>query len=275
MTDSIKHWMRRFSVWVTMGIYMGIAPVGYVTLSLLCFCWRKDPVRRAQRLQRMTAQAYRLMHRWLGWTRITVFDHQQRLPNLPKGACVVIANHPTLMDVTAVTAIMGGACSIVKPALFRRAMMNPLLRGLGHVEGPGPDPMRIGQVVADALERLRWGLPIVIFPEGTRSPPDSLGRFGRVAFEVACQAKVPLVSLTITCDPVYLGKHVPLFRPPHPTPHLKIGVLAVDHPDSHGADSRALRTKAEARYHAWLQTVAGAEARTYDSGPKETECQIS
>lgn len=273
--DSLKHWIRRVSVWLTIGIYMGIAPVGYVVLACLCFCWRKDPIRRARRLQSITAKAYRLMHSWLGWTRITVFDHRKALPDIPEGACVVIANHPTLMDVTAVTAVMGGACSIVKPALFRRAMMNPLLRGLGHVEGPGADPIRIAKVVDDALERLSWGLPIVIFPEGTRSPPETLGRFGRVAFEIACRAQVPLVSLTITCEPVYLGKHVPLLSPPHPTPHMSIGVLAVDDPADLGTDSRALRTKAEARYHAWLQTVASAEARSYDAAPKEPECQTS
>ncbi len=251
--DTLKHWVRRINVWITVGTYMAIAPVGYVILATLCFCWRKDPIRRARRLQSITANAYRFMHRWLGWTRITVFDHRQALPNLPKGACVVIANHPTLMDVTAVTAVMGGACSIVKPALFRRAMMNPLLQGLGHVEGPGHDPMRIARVVEDVLERLKWGLPIVIFPEGTRSPRDKLGRFGRVAFEIACRANVPLVSLTITCDPVYLAKHVPLFSPPHPTPHMKIGVLAIDEADSLGSDSRALRKKVEARYQEWIE----------------------
>ena len=55
----------------------------------------------------------------------------------------------------------------------------------------------------------------------------------------------------------------------------RIGGLAVDDPADLGTDSRALRTKAEARYHAWLQTVASAEARSYDAAPKEPECQTS
>lgn len=257
MTDHLKHWIRRFNVWITVGSYMALAPVGYVILAFLCFCWRQDPIRRARRLQAITAKAYRFMHRWLGWTKITVFDHRQALPDLPQGPCVVIANHPTLMDVTAVTAVMGGACSIVKPALFRRALISPLLAGLGHVEGPGADPLRIGKVVDDVLKRLDWGLPFVIFPEGTRSPRGDLGRFGRVAFEVACRANVPLVSLTITCNPVYLAKHVPLFSPPHPTPHMQIGVLAIDESGTLGSDSKALRKKVEARYRAWLAGLAG------------------
>ena len=273
--DTLKHCIRRVNVAITAGAYSVVAPVGYAILAMLCFCWRKDPIRRAHRLQSITALAYRFMHRWLGWTRITVFDHQKALPNLPDGPFVVIANHPTLMDVTAVTGVIGGACSIVKPALFRRAMIKPLMIGLGNVEGPGPDPIRIGRVVDDCVERLAWGLPVMIFPEGTRSPQGSLGRFGRVAFEIACRAKVPLVSLTITCEPLYLSKQVTLFRPPHPTPHMKIGVLAVDQPDSLGSDSRALRKTVEQRYHAWLRKVAGEASPSYDPAPKESECQTS
>jgi 1-acyl-sn-glycerol-3-phosphate acyltransferase len=273
--DHFKHFIRRINVWITVGIYSLIAPVGYAILAFLCFCWRRDPIRRARRLQTITANAYRLMHRWLGWTRITVFDHRRALQDLPKGPCVVIANHPTLMDVTAVTAVMGGACSIVKPALYRRAMIKPLLLGLGHVEGPGAEPMRIGRVVEDVIERLRWGLPVVIFPEGTRSPEGAIGRFGRVAFEVACRANVPLVSLTIVCEPTYLSKRVTLLRPPSRTPRMQINVLAVDAAGAAGTDSRKLRQKVEERYRAWLCKVAGTAPASYDPAPKETECQTS
>jgi len=273
--DTLKHLIRRVNVWITVGIYTVIAPVGYAVLATLCFLWRKHPVRRARRLQTITANAYRFMHRWLSWTTITVFDHRRALPDLPTGPCVVIANHPTLMDVTAVTAVMGGACSIVKPALYRRTMIKPLLLGLGHVEGPGPDPIRIGRVVEDVIERLSWGLPVVIFPEGTRSPEGSLGRFGRVAFEIACRANVPLVSLVIICEPKYLSKQVTLLRPPHPTPQMDISVLAVDPPGTLGSDSRALRKRVEERYRAWLCKVAGTASASYDPAPKETECQTS
>ena len=66
--DHFKHFIRRINVWITVGIYSLIAPVGYAILAFLCFCWRRDPIRRARRLQTITANAYRLMHRWLGCT---------------------------------------------------------------------------------------------------------------------------------------------------------------------------------------------------------------
>ena len=165
----------------------------------------------------------------------------------------------TLVDVTAITAALGGAISIVKPGLYRRAMIRPLLVGLGHVEGPGPDPIRAGRVVDDVVRHLEWGIPVVIFPEGTRSPPGGLQPFGRVAFEIACRAQVPLVSLGITCAPVYLSKERGPFRPPTRTPELRIDVLSVDRPDG-STNSRALRADCEARYRAWTDEVADGTA---------------
>ena len=66
---------------------------------------------------------------------------------------------------------------------------------------------------------------------------------------------MPLVSLGVRCDPIYLSKDVPPLRPPHPRPHLTVDLLAVDvHDDKE--PSRALRARAEARYTSWLNRVA-------------------
>ena len=253
------HVGRQAAVLVTVAVYSVLAPFGYAVLALLCLLWRRDPRRRARRLQTITSRAYRLMHGWLRLTRLVDFDWRSGADQLPRGACVVVANHPTLVDVTAITAALGGAISIVKPGLYRRAMIRPLLVGLGHVEGPGPDPIRAGRVVDDVVRHLEWGIPVVIFPEGTRSPPGGLQPFGRVAFEIACRAQVPLVSLGITCAPVYLSKERGPFRPPTRTPELRIEVLSVDRPDG-STNSRALRADCEARYRAWTDEVADGTA---------------
>jgi len=71
--------------------------------------------------------------------------------------------------------------------------------------------------------------------------------FGRVAFEVACRAQVPLVSLAVRCEPVYLSKQVPPLRPPHPMPRLEVELLDVWEPDEE-TTSRTLRARTERRY---------------------------
>ncbi len=240
---------------VTFWTYTMAVPFGWLLSAALTIAWRHNPLTCARRLQRLQVLAYRFMHWWFRISGITDFDPNQSIPGLPNGPCVIVANHPTLMDITAITAAVGGGCTIVKPALFRRRMMHFQLAAAGHVEGPGPDLMSIGRVLDEVGERLASGFRVIVFPEGTRSPPDRLLPFGRIAFEIACRAKVPLVSLTITCRPLFLGKNVPLFWLPDTTPRLRIGLLAVDHPEPAARCSRRLRATVETRYQAWLSTL--------------------
>jgi 1-acyl-sn-glycerol-3-phosphate acyltransferase len=165
---------------------------------------------------------------------------------------VVIANHPTLLDPTALMAVLVEACTLVKPAVYRRQLVGPLLAGAMHFEGPSLDPTSIAHVLDNAVERLRAGMHLFVFPEGTRSPEGKLGEFGRVAFEIACRAEVPVVSLALSCRPCYLSRETPLYRPPARLPRLRIETLALDLPGSFNADSRALRERVEARYRRWL-----------------------
>ncbi len=247
----------RFARWVrvalTVGLYTLLSPFGYVVFALLYVLWRADPVARARRIQAITSRAYLFMHWWLDLWHITTFDLGTRLEALPERPCVVVANHPTLMDVTSILGVLRGACTVAKPVLYQRLALRPLLHGAGIIEGPGRDPLAAGRVLDDAVLRLQQGFHLVIFPEGTRSPRDGLLPFGRAAFEIACRARVPVVSVAITCEPLWLSKDQPLFDPPHPTPELRLRTLAVDDPARVDYDSRSLCHVVEGRYQRWMR----------------------
>ncbi|HEX5052507.1 MAG TPA: lysophospholipid acyltransferase family protein [Planctomycetota bacterium] len=248
---ALRRALRTLAVTVSVVGYTVLAPAGYVTFAFLCWWWRKQPLQCALRLQRCTGWGFRFMHDWLRWLRVTDFNHRGALPGLPAGPCIVIANHPTQMDVTAIGACLGGACTIVKSTVYRRRLIYPLMVGAGLLEGPGTDPISVGRVIDDGVQRLRSGMRIFVFPEGSRTPPHGLRPFGRVAFEIACRAAVPLVSVGIRCQPLYLSREVPLFRPPDRLPVLRLTLLAVDDPSTVGGDSRALRERVETRFRAF------------------------
>jgi 1-acyl-sn-glycerol-3-phosphate acyltransferase len=243
---------RQLRIVLSFALYCLLSPFGYLLFALLWLVGTRDPCGRARRTQRFTAGAYRLMHDWLRWVGIVRFDHRGALTGLPPGPCVVVANHPTLMDVTSITAALGGGCTIAKPALYRRRLLHPLLVGAMHIEGPGGDPGAVGRVVDQAVARLADGFSLIIFPEGTRSAPGRLHRFGRTAFEIACRARVPVVSVAIRCEPMWLSKEETLFDPPHPAPHLQLMRLATDDPARVDYDSRRLRKTVERRFQGWF-----------------------
>lgn len=248
---SLRCTARRTIAYCTVGFYAVAAPFGCVGGTLLDLFWRRDQIQRARRMQRLTSGAYRLMHDWLKLTRIADFDYRTTLRDVPTGPCVVVANHPTLMDITAISAALGRGFTVVKPKLHARRVLHPFMVGAGHVAGSSSDPASTGRVVDEAVQRVLAGFPLIIFPEGTRSPPGRLRPFGRTAFEIACRARVPVVSVTIECDPLFLSKEVSLFHTPELTPRLRLRILAVDDPADQDHDSRSLLHHVEERYRRW------------------------
>ncbi len=235
--------------------YLLLAPLGCAGFAIMAVVWRKDPILRTRRLQRAMAGAYAFLHHWMRLVRGMHFDPRQKLVGLPDGPMVVVANHPTLCDITAITALLGGACSMVKPSLYRRRLLHRMLAATGHIEGQGPglDHERTRLLVEESVGWLRAGFPLVVFPEGTRSKAGQLRRFGRTAFEIAARADVPVVALTIVSDPPYLTKEVSAYFPPVKTSRLTIELLEIFEPGDAGGDSRTLRRAVEGRYRAWSQ----------------------
>lgn len=250
--DPLWRGLRTVRAAITVGFYLVIAPTGYVPFALFCLLWRGEPRKRARILHRICAGGLRIMHWWLRTFRIIHFDWREVDLGLPGGPCVVVANHPTQLDPTAMIAVLVHGCTIVKPSVYRRRLVRPLLEGAMHFEGPSLDPMSIEHVLHSAVDRLRSGMHLFVFPEGTRSPEGKLHEFGRIAFEIACRAKVPIVSVALRCEPCYLSRETPLLRPPARMPRLFMERLAVDDPASCGGDSRALRERVESRYRRWV-----------------------
>jgi len=122
---------------------------------------------------------------------------------------VVIANHPTLIDIVLLIACMPQADCVVKRAAWRNPLLRWVVSGAGYIRNDGGSAL-----IETCVDRLRRGRRLVLFPEGTRSPARRLGPFHRGAAHVALRSGVPLLPVVITCDPPTLLKgqrwyHVP------------------------------------------------------------------
>ncbi len=185
--------------------------------------WKeRDPLARRRRIQLVVASAWRDFHRRLARATLYQCAYVGEAPS--DGAAVLVANHPTLLDVTAILARIPHACCVVKSSLIASPLVGRLLRACGHVAA-GDGSLMGGVGVLDAVcARLQEGFPVLVFPEGTRSPLGGMHRFRRGAFEIAKRAGAPVVPLFLRCDPPALGKGTPVWQHPRRCPTLTVHV---------------------------------------------------
>jgi 1-acyl-sn-glycerol-3-phosphate acyltransferase len=238
--------VRLALVFCVVGTYFVAAPFGYGAFMLL-HCFRaKDQKKRALMLQRIMRRAFTLMHDTLRFVGLLDFDPRALRGQLPDGPAVLVANHPTLCDVTSTIASFEHVTTAVKPQIFRRRWLRSLLEDARFFEGAG-GPFDSNAVVEAGVMRIREGFRVLIFPEGTRSPTGTLHRFGRAAFEIACKADVPVIPVVIRCEPLWLSKEFGLLSPRAELPRMQLIPLEAIYPTDCQRSSRKLRDVVEAR----------------------------
>lgn len=237
-----RAWRTLFTGSAFLLFFLGGALLSYVALPLARL-GRASPEVKARRCRRIVGRAWMLFHDYMRVTRLLQYDPRRTALALPAGPFVLVANHPTLIDVTAIVAAHPEIVFVVKRPMYRSPLLGRLLRSCGHIDAGNGGPFAGLAVMESALERLRAGVPVLIFPEGTRSPERGLHRFNPGAFQIAAQAGVPLVPLLITCDPPTLKRGAPWYRVPGRTVELRVTQLPSLPPGDGGAARDAERTR--------------------------------
>jgi 1-acyl-sn-glycerol-3-phosphate acyltransferase len=114
---------------------------------------------------------------------------------------------------------------VAKHAMFVSPLVGRLLKACWHIDAGQGDIFSGVAVIRASQERLSQGLPVLIFPEGTRSPERGLGRFRQGAFDLAVRAGVPVLPVFITMDPPTLMRGVPWYVIPPRTATLRVRPL--------------------------------------------------
>lgn len=133
---------------------------------------------------------------------------------------LVIANHPTLIDVVAMVSIMPTASCVVKQALWKNPLLSGVVRAAEYISNSDPD-----KLIKDCVEDVATGSALVIFPEGTRSQPNSPLHFMRGAAYIALNSGMPILPVLISCKPATLTKCRKWYHIPKERCHLRIDVL--------------------------------------------------
>jgi 1-acyl-sn-glycerol-3-phosphate acyltransferase len=172
------------------------------------------------------------------------------------GACVVVANHQSILDILLLSRMPREMKWIAKEVLFRIPWIGWMLRMSGDIAILRGERDSGLEALGKARAHLDRGVPVMVFAEGTRSRDGRLLPFKSGAFRLAIEAGVPVLPVAVNGTGAGMPKGGPWVRPceawarilePLPTTGLK--------------PEEAVRLKEEVRRRIAAALPGGIEAR--------------
>jgi len=135
--------------------------------------------------------------------------HVEGLENLPKdGAYVAIANHQSEWETIFFQVLIRPHCIVLKQELLKipffgwaLALLDPIALDRSQKRGA------LKQLLGQGKDRLERGIPVIIFPQGTRLPSGEIGVFNKGGAMLAASAKVPLIPMAHNAGVFWPGKN--------------------------------------------------------------------
>ncbi len=218
MLQSIDRAWRVFATGLSFATFgLGGVLLGCIGVPLLHLLVR-DRARRRTLARKAIHLSFRSFVGWmrlLGVLRYEVIDRQR----LQRNGLLVLANHPTLIDVVFLISLIPNADCVVRSGLFHNAFIGAPARAadyLSNDSGAG--------LVEDCIASLRAGNNLVMFPEGTRTRPGQPMSLQRGAANIAVRGGRDITPVRIHCEPLMLNKGRPWWQVPPRRGHFTIRV---------------------------------------------------
>lgn len=202
-------WVMRLLV---TGLVLGLALlIGVLVHVFTWFVKKKD----AQAALRMRSGYVRLALKavWLSTgARATVLGEE----NIPVDrAALFIANHRSLLDIVLAGMLIPVPVGFIsKIELEKVPFLRLLMRDINCLFLDREDNRQGLKVILAAIELVKGGQSMFIFPEGTRSKEEGkFLPFHAGSFKIATKAKAPVVPVSIVGTGDILDDHFPKIRP--------------------------------------------------------------
>lgn len=228
---------RIFGTGLSFAVF-GVAALGLAVLVFpLCALASDDADRGHARVQRVIHHAYRAFLKMMEGLGLIRTEWRGADALRAPGPHLIVANHPTLIDVIQLISQLPQADCVISMQYAR----NPFLARAASQAGYITNAQGFAVVEACA-EKLRAGRTVVLFPEGTRSSSTGMQRFRRGAAHIALRAGLPLLPVVIDCVPGMLRKGQRWWDVPQRRSEFTLTVLAPIAPQPTGA-SNALEAR--------------------------------
>jgi len=138
---------------------------------------------------------------------------------LNRSGQLVIANHPSLLDVVFLISLIRQANCVIKQGVRQNKFTFIPSKIAGYITNEDED------MIARCEASLAQGDSLIIFPEGTRSTPGQPVKLLRGAANIAISSRRDITPVLIRCEPPNLVKGKKWYEVPVRTPHFHIEVL--------------------------------------------------
>jgi len=159
--------------------------------------------RRSRKAMYYTQQFFIFLGRITGGFKLKV-ENREYLSHLK--SCIIVANHPSLLDVVMLLSIVPNADCIIKASLGRRNIVRNIVNAL-YIS----NSLDFDQLTAECTKSLAEGNCLIIFPEGTRTKTDGVLEFKKGAARISLASGTPIVPVCIGGNDKYgLRKNDPI-----------------------------------------------------------------
>jgi 1-acyl-sn-glycerol-3-phosphate acyltransferase len=180
---------------------------------------------RSRETQRRVRRILQCSLRW--FSKLMVFcgviSFEVRNPErLARRGLLIAANHPSLIDVVLLIALLERPNCVVKASLKANVFTRGPVMSAGFVvNDDGP------KLIDDCIASVKAGDNLIVFPEGTRSiaHDGKLSPMKRGLANIALRGNLALTPVVITVTEPMLGKGQPWYRAPLRRPHFVLSVL--------------------------------------------------
>ena len=201
-------------------ILVCIVVIGYLILSipLLIVEWiigKFSPLKKDFSSLRIIQTVFRFIL-WITGVKITVLGDE----NVPKDTPVLyIGNHRSYFDIL----LTYVRCPIrtgyvAKKEMEKWPLLSNWMRYLHCLFLDRNDIKQGLKTILDAVEKVKSGISICIFPEGTRSKNENeldMLAFHEGSFKIATRAKCPVIPIALNNTADIFEAHLPRIRPTH------------------------------------------------------------
>lgn len=214
-------WLNRLWRLLMTGFCFALFGIGGLLLSLIWFNLLLLIVRDKKRRRRVARRSISASFRFFlmvakGVGVLAYRIHGAEILRSERG-CLVVANHPTLIDYVLIASVMPETDCLVKEALLKNPFVSGVIRAADYLVNSQAD-----RLLAQSQARLAHGDTLLIFPEGTRTRPGEEMILQRGAANIAVRCCSDLRVVTIRCSEHLLDKQSKWYNVPPAKPLFEV-----------------------------------------------------